>query len=90
MGDQISHALDSVGYTGNISIDPVFNSMSGIVRPKKYYYHYNHQGSVALVTSMTGTLQQHLQYLPYGGVFVDHRSGTYSSTYTFSAKENDS
>ncbi|MBR6068214.1 MAG: hypothetical protein IKP45_10490 [Bacteroidales bacterium] len=49
-----------------------------------------HQGSVSLVTYQNGTLQQHLQYLPYGGIFVDHRTGSYSSPYTFSAKEKDS
>ncbi|MBQ6276919.1 MAG: RHS repeat-associated core domain-containing protein [Bacteroidales bacterium] len=57
---------------------------------KKYYYHYTHQGSVSLVTYQNGTLQQHLQYLPYGGIFVNHRTGSYSSPYTFSAKEKDS
>ena len=88
---QIYHAIDSVGYSGNPTIDPVFNSIvsMAIFRAVKYYYHYNHQGSVSLVTYQNGTLQQHLQYLPYGGIFVDHRPGSYSSTYTFSAKEKD-
>ncbi len=52
-------------------------------------YHYNHQGSVALVTWQNGTIRQHLQYLPYGGLFVDQRPNSYASTYTFSAKEKD-
>ena len=88
----VSHALDSVGYSGHIAIDPDFNCIttSPHFRTKTYYYHYNHQGSVALVTYQNGSLQQHLQYLPYGGIFVDHRTGSYSSTYTFSAKEKDS
>ena len=92
MGNQVKHSLDSVGYSGNISIDPVFNSIGSQIaqRPQKYYYHYNHQGSVALVTWQNGTIRQHLQYLPYGGIFVDQRPGSYSSTYTFSAKEKDS
>ncbi|MBO7134154.1 MAG: hypothetical protein J6W06_08360 [Bacteroidales bacterium] len=102
--DQIAHALDSVGYSGNITIDPVFSCIYqqsaakgiGPIQPPivicatQYYYHYNHQGSVALLTDRCGNNAQHLQYLPYGGIFVDHRPGTYSSTYTFSAKENDS
>ncbi|MBQ6276913.1 MAG: hypothetical protein IJK62_09430, partial [Bacteroidales bacterium] len=90
--DMIFHSLDSVGYPGNFSIDSNFNCITTAtnLRTKKYYYHYNHQGSVALVTYQNGSLQQHLQYLPYGGTFVDHRTGSYSSTYTFSAKEKDS
>ena len=88
----IDNSLDSVGYSGNPTIDPVFNSIvsMAIFRAVKYYYHYNHQGSVALVTWHNGTIRQHLQYLPYGGTFVDHRTGSYSSPYTFSAKEKDS
>ena len=39
---------------------------------------------------ISGTLQQHLQYLPYGEVFVDKHVGSFSSPYTFSAKEKDS
>ena len=87
----IANVLDSVGYSGHIAIDPDFNCIttSPHFRTKTYYYHYNHQGSVSLVTYQNGTLQQHLQYLPYGGIFVDHRTGSYSSTYTFSAKEKD-
>lgn len=87
----IDNSLDSVGYSGYISIDPVFNSIGSQIgqRPQKYYYHYNHQGSVALLTDKCGNKAQHLQYLPYGGTFVDYRTGSYSSTYTFSAKEKD-
>ncbi|MBR6068216.1 MAG: RHS repeat-associated core domain-containing protein [Bacteroidales bacterium] len=89
--DMIFHSLDSVGYPGNFSIDSNFNSITTAtnLRTKKYFYHYNHQGSVALVTYQNGTLQQHLQYLPYGGIFVDQRTSSYASPYTFSAKEKD-
>ena len=87
----VSHALDSVGYSGYIAIDPDFNCIttSPYFRTKTYYYHYNHQGSVSLVTYQNGTLQQHHQYLPYGGIFVDQRTSSYASPYTFSAKEKD-
>ena len=88
LGEQVRHALDSVGYNGDIAYNQGNYSIPG--SSQIYYYHYNHQGSVALVTNMVGTIRQHLQYLPYGGTFVDHRTGSYSSTYTFSAKEKDS
>ena len=88
LGEQVRRALDSVGYNGDIAYNQGNYSIPG--SSQIYYYHYNHQGSVALVTNMVGTLRQHLQYLPYGGIFVDHRTGSYSSTYTFSAKEKDS
>jgi len=55
-----------------------------------FYYHYTHQGSVAALTDHHGELYQHLQYLPYGDVFVDKHRGSFASPYTFSAKEKDS
>lgn len=85
------NVINSVWNSGYITIDPDFNCIttSPHFRTKTYYYHYNHQGSVALVTYQNGTLQQHLQYLPYGGTFVDQQTSSYASTYTFSAKEKD-
>ena len=69
--EQVRRALDSVGYRGDIAYNQGNYNMPG--SSQIYYYHYTHQGSVALVTSMTGRFQQHLQYLPYGGIFVDQR-----------------
>lgn len=70
---------------------PIFPPVPAL-QSEFYYYHYNHQGSVAVVSDMTGRMQQHLHYLPYGGLFVDQRrsSSTTPSRYTFSAKEKDS
>jgi RHS repeat-associated protein len=52
--------------------------------------YYTHQSSVAALTNRHGEFYQHLQYLPYGDVFVDKRRGFFASPYTFSAKEKDS
>ena len=51
--------------------------------------YYTHQSSVAALTNDRSRLYQHLQYLPYGDVFVDKRRGFFASPYTFSAKEKD-
>ena len=53
--------------------------------------YYTHQGSVAALTDHHGEFYQYLQYLPYGEVFVDkHDGSSFTSPYTFSAKEKDS
>lgn len=53
-----------------------------------YYYHTNQINSVNYVSDITGKAVQHIEYLPYGQVFMENRQG-YSSQFTFSDKEED-
>ena len=85
---QVKRALAHVGYE-----DPFEFNRGDYSHPEqeKFFYHYNHQGSVAALTNRHGEFYQHLQYLPYGDVFVDkHDGSSFTSPYTFSAKEKDS
>jgi RHS repeat-associated protein len=84
---QVKHAIAHVGYE-----DPFEFNRGDYSHPgqEKFFYHYTHQGSVAVLTDHHGEFYQHLQYLPYGDVFVDKRRGFFASPYTFSAKEKDS
>ena len=54
-----------------------------------YWYHPDHLGSSSWITDTAGTAVQHLHYLPWGEDFVDQRTSSFSSMYTFSAKEKD-
>ena len=54
-----------------------------------YWYHPDHLGSSSWITDTAGAAVQHLHYLPWGEDFVDQRTGSFSSMYTFSAKEKD-
>ena len=42
------------------------------------------------IANINGRTVQHLHYLPWGEDFVNQRTGSFSSMYTFSAKERDS
>jgi RHS repeat-associated protein len=57
----------------------------------QYFYHPDHLGSSSLITTLGGSLAQHLEYLPFGEVFVDERATptTRSTPYKFNAKELD-
>ena len=56
----------------------------------KTYYHSDHLGSASFVTNRGGGVVQHLQYLPYGELFVSQRnSEEFDSRYKFTAKELD-
>jgi len=51
--------------------------------------HPDHFGSASWITNIYGRTIQHLYYLPWGEDFVNQRTGSFSSMYTFSAKEKD-
>jgi len=54
-----------------------------------YWYHPDHLGSSSWITDSAGTAVQHLHYLPWGENFVNQKTTSFSSMYTFSAKEKD-
>jgi len=56
-----------------------------------YYYHPDHLGSSSLITDNNGTLVQHIQYVPFGEVFVEERASasSWQTPYLFNAKELD-
>ena len=54
-----------------------------------YFYHPEHLGSSSLITDGTGALTQHIQYVPFGEVFVEERTNSWSTPYKFNGKELD-
>ena len=55
----------------------------------RYFYHPDHIGSTSWVTDSAKNGIQYCEYLPYGEPFLDQRSTTWNSRYTFSGKERD-
>ena len=49
----------------------------------------SHLGSSSWITDSAGAAVQHLHYLPWGEDFVNQKTTSFSSMYTFSAKEKD-
>ncbi len=45
--------------------------------PEVYFYHSDHLGSASWITDKDGNPVQHLQYLPYGEPYVNHRVSGY-------------
>jgi len=66
-------------------------------QPNQYFYHSDHTstslstglGSGSFITDATGNAVQHLQYLPYGEAFINEKTTSFESKYTFSGKEKD-
>lgn len=54
-----------------------------------FFYHPDHLGSTSYVTDADGNIAQHVEYIPYGEVFVEERNSQFSTNYLFNAKELD-
>ena len=54
-----------------------------------YYYHSDHLGSTSYVTDANGAVSQHVEYVPFGEVFIEERNNTWNTPYLFNAKELD-
>jgi RHS repeat-associated protein len=54
-----------------------------------YFYHPDHLGSTQFVTDARGEVTQHLEYFPFGEVWVDERKGSARSDLAFSGRELD-
>ncbi|MFZ4413400.1 MAG: RHS repeat domain-containing protein [Bacteroidales bacterium] len=87
---------DCVGLDGEmIGLPEAFNHLEGQpgmdnAERDQYFYHSDHLGSSSFITDAGGNATQHLQYLPYGELFVDQRNdAAYNTPYKFSAKEKD-
>ncbi len=65
---------------------PIFRNTP---EPLRYFYHPDHIGSTSWVTDSAKNGIQYCEYLPYGEPFLDQRSTTWNSRYTFSGKERD-
>ena len=55
----------------------------------QFYYHPDHLGSTSYITNLDGEVSQHIEYVPFGEVFIEERNNTWNTPYLFNAKEFD-
>ena len=55
----------------------------------QFYYHPDHLGSSSYITNLDGEVAQHIEYVPFGEVFLEERNNTWNTPYLFNAKEFD-
>ena len=46
-------------------------------------------GSSSLITNLDGEIVQHIEYVPFGEVFIEERNNKWNTPYLFNAKELD-
>jgi len=55
----------------------------------QFYYHPDHLGSSSYITNLDGEVAHHIEYVPFGEVFIEERNNTWNTPYLFNAKELD-
>ena len=55
----------------------------------QYYYHADQLGSASYLTNLDGEIAQHIEYVPFGEVFLEERNNKWNSPYLFNGKELD-
>ena len=53
----------------------------------QFYYHPDHLGSSSYITNLDGEVVQHIEYVPFGEVFIEERNNIRNTPYLFNAKE---
>ena len=56
---------------------------------RQYFYHPDHLGSSTVITDGDGNVVQHIEYMPYGEVFMEETGDTWNTPYKFNGKEYD-
>jgi RHS repeat-associated protein len=68
----------------------VNNPQTGQEAKSQYYYHGDHLGSAQLVTNYEGQLYEHIEYTPYGELWIERTTNANNKTpYRFTGKEFD-
>ena len=45
----------------------------------KYFYHSDHWGSTSNVTDATDVVSQHIEYMPFGEIFIEECNNTWKT-----------
>ena len=61
----------------------------GGLEGRQYFYHPDHLGSSTVITDGDGNVVQHIEYMPYGEVFMEEDNETWNTPYKFNGKEYD-
>ena len=81
---------DSFIYNSNPAQARATIQQSGTYESQQYFYHKDHLGSSTIITTLDGTITQHVQYIPYGEVFIEQQNDAeWSSPFRFTGKELD-
>ncbi len=65
------------------------NSKADNAELQQYYYHPDHLGSSSYITNLDGEVVQHVEYVPFGEVFLEEKNAVWNTPFLFNGKELD-
>lgn len=71
------------------SQEGVWNDYINVQERFQYFFHSDHLGSASYITDQHGEVHQHLEYLPFGELFVQEHRNFDRTPYLFNGKELD-
>ena len=76
-------------YAASQRIASKLGNIDGFGADLVFFYHPDHLGSTSYVTDADGNIAQHIEYIPYGEIFMEERNNSFSTSYLFNAKDLD-
>jgi RHS repeat-associated protein len=92
LGELVGRQLECTHYQGAWTLAPFLepaHNENDAPETLQYFYHSDHLGSASFITDASGFAEQHIQYLPFGELFVNQQNTEFDSRYKFTAKELD-
>ena len=56
---------------------------------QQFYYHPDHLGSSSYISNLDGEVVQHVEYVPFGEIFLEEKNAKWNTPYLFTSKELD-
>ena len=69
--------------------DGLWNDFQNVEESFQYFFHSDHLGNTGYITDVDGEVHQHLEYLPFGELFVQEHLNFDRTPYLFNGKELD-
>ncbi|MFC4476479.1 RHS repeat domain-containing protein [Flavobacterium chungangensis] len=88
--------VNGLGFCCNPSGETNSSSTTGKMTAKndnaelqQFYYHPDHLGSSSYISNLDGEVVQHIEYVPFGEVFLEEKNAKWNTPYLFTSKELD-
>lgn len=81
----------TTGITTTHNVEPGYGYVESIsiLEANQFFYHSDHLGSSNYLTDYEGRVRQHMEYTPFGELFVEEHNSDDRQSYLFSGKQLD-
>jgi RHS repeat-associated protein len=85
----LGFCCNPAGTDGNSSATGKMTAKNDNAELQQFYYHADHLGSSSYISNLDGEVVQHIEYVPFGEVFLEEKNAKWNTPYLFTSKELD-